>query len=112
MKFKRPARAPRPPDHSDPYLAPMGFLDRIRGAGRAGELHVGDPRFDGWEVVRDFEEIEAARAWRRHLEEAGIEAVITADHPLDRFGRGDIFLQVPPDRWSDAEEYLSNLDLD
>jgi hypothetical protein len=38
--------------------------------------------------------------------------VLTADHPLDRFGRGDIYLQVPPALWSDAEEYLSNLELD
>jgi hypothetical protein len=90
----------------------MGFFDRLRGPGRAGELHVGDPRFDDWEVVREFEDIEAARSWRAHLTEAGLEAVITSDHPLDRFGRGEIYLQVPPDSWSDAEEFLSNLDLD
>lgn len=90
----------------------MGLFDRLRGSGRAGELHVGDPRFDGWEVVRELEDIESARSWRAHLDEAGIEAVITSDHPLDRFGRGDIYLQVPPESWSDAEEFLSNLDLD
>jgi hypothetical protein len=88
------------------------FSGRKRAGGGAGALHVGDPRFDDWEVVRDFEEIDSARAWRQHLEEAGIEAVLTADHPLDRFGRGDIYLQVPPALWSDAEEYLSNLELD
>ena len=76
------------------------------------ELHVGDPRFDDWEVVRDFEDVESARAWRQHLVEAGIEAAITSDWPLDRFGRGEIALRVPPGRWSDAEEYLSGLDLD
>jgi hypothetical protein len=90
----------------------MGFFDRLRGPGRAAELHVGDPRFDGWEVVREFEDIESARSWRAHLAEAGIDAVITADHPLDRFGLGEIYLQVPPHAWSDAEEFLSNLDLD
>jgi len=90
----------------------MGLFDRLRGPGPAGELHVGDPRFDDWEVVREFEDIESARSWRSHLDDAGIEAVISADHALDRFGRGDIYLQVPPDRWSDAEEFLSNLDLD
>jgi hypothetical protein len=74
------------------------------------ELHVGDPRFDDWEVVRDFEEIDSARAWRQHLEEAGIEVVITSDWPLDRFGRGDIMLQVPPGSWSEAEELLSDLE--
>ena len=74
------------------------------------QLHVGDPRFDDWEVVRDFEEIDSARAWLQHLEEAGIEAVITSDWPLDRFGRGDIMLQVPPGSWSEAEELLSDLE--
>ncbi len=44
--------------------------------------------------------------------EAGIEAVISADSAPDRFGRGDIYLQVPPGSWSEAEEFLSNLDLD
>ena len=76
------------------------------------ELHVGDPRFDDWEVVRDFEDLESAQAWCQHLTEAGIEAVVTSDHELDRFGRGDIWLQVPAGRWSEAEEFLSNLDLD
>ena len=79
---------------------------------RADTLHVADPRFDGWEVVREFEDVESARAWRQHLDEAGIEAAITADHALDRFGHGDIYLQVPPGSWSEAEELLSNLDLE
>jgi hypothetical protein len=95
----------------------MGFLDRIRGRrgarpGRPDELHVGDPRFDSWEVVHEFEDIDSARSWRQHLEEAGIEAVVCSDHPLDHFGRGDIYVQVPPGHWSEAEEFLSNLDLD
>jgi hypothetical protein len=38
--------------------------------------------------------------------------VITSDHPLDRFGRGDIALRVPPGRWSEADEFLSGLDLE
>jgi hypothetical protein len=88
----------------------MGFLDRLRGPGPTGGLHVGDPRFDDWEVVREFEDIDSARSWRAHLEDAGIEAAITSDHELDRFGRGDIYLQVPPGAWSDAEEFLSNLE--
>jgi hypothetical protein len=74
------------------------------------ELHVGDPRFDDWEVVRELEDLDAARAWRQHLEDAGIEAVITSDWPLDRHGRGDIMLQVPPGSWSEAEELLSGLE--
>ena len=90
----------------------MGLFDRIRGAGKETGVFVGDPRFDDWEVVREFEDVESARSWRDHLADAGIDAEITADHPLDRFGRGDIYLQVPPAQWSDAEEFLSNLDLD
>jgi hypothetical protein len=83
------------------------------GAGAVGgstELYVGDPSFDDWEVVRDFEDLETARAWHQHLREAGIEAVLTSDWPLDRFNRGDIALRVQPGRWSDAEEFLSELD--
>jgi hypothetical protein len=92
----------------------MSWLKRRRAQRVAGqgELHVGDPRFDDWEVVGDFDSVDAARAWRQHLEESGLEAVITADHPLDRYGRGDIALRVPPGRWSEAEEFLSGLDLD
>jgi hypothetical protein len=38
-----------------------------------------------------------------------VPAVITSDWPLDRFGRGDIAVRVPPGRWSEAEETLSEL---
>jgi hypothetical protein len=72
------------------------------------ELHVGDPRFDDWEVVRDFGELDSARAWGQYLGERGVDSVLTADHPLDEFGRGDIALRVPPGRWSDAEELLDD----
>jgi hypothetical protein len=67
---------------------------------------VGDPRFDGWSVVRDFEDLATARAFRQQVSEAGIEAVLTSDWPLDRFGRGDIALRVPPEEWSDADDLL------
>jgi hypothetical protein len=70
------------------------------------ELVVGDPRFDDWEVVRDFSELETARAFQQSLAERGVETVLTADWPLDEFGRGDIALRVPPGRWSEAEELL------
>ena len=73
---------------------------------KLSDLHVGDPRFDDWEVLHDFEDLDTARAWRRHLDEAGIEAAITSDWPLDHFRRGDIALRVPPGAWSDAEELL------
>jgi hypothetical protein len=82
---------------------------RARATQPRSDLHVGDPRFDDWEVVHDFEDVATAGAWRQHLEESGVNAVITADWPLDRFGRGDIALRVPPGRWSDAEEFLSGL---
>ncbi|MDQ3728084.1 MAG: hypothetical protein M3355_00690 [Actinomycetota bacterium] len=75
------------------------------------ELHVGDPRFDSWEVVRDFEDLESGQAWCQHLAELGIESVLTADWPLDRFGRGDVALRVPPGMWADAEEALGDPDL-
>ena len=96
----------------------MSLRSRLTGIGRAlggephadgeAELHVGDPRFDGWEVLRDFGELEAARAWRQYLSERGVDSVLTADYPLDEFGHGDIALRVPPGRWSDAEELLDD----
>jgi hypothetical protein len=83
--------------------------DRGPGPGQT-PVHVDDPGFDDWEVVRDFADVRTARAWHQTLGEAGIEAVLTADWPLDRFGNGDIALRVRPDSWSEAEELLSNLD--
>jgi hypothetical protein len=60
--------------------------------------------------VADFEDLASAQAWRRHLVDvAGIEAVLTADWPLDRFKRGDIALRVRPGDASDADEFLSGL---
>jgi hypothetical protein len=91
----------------------VGIRDTIRRWKRGegpGQVHVGDPRFDDWEPVRDFENVKAAQAWREHLANAGYEAVLTADWPLDRLGRGDIALRVPPEQWSEAEALLDNLD--
>jgi hypothetical protein len=90
----------------------MSPLWRRSRTAREPLVHVSDPRFDAWDVVRDFEDTETASAWRQHLAEAGVDAVLTSDWPLDRFGRGDIALRVPPGSWSDAEDYLSGLDLD
>jgi hypothetical protein len=75
------------------------------------DVQIGDPRFDEWEVVRDFDELETARAFRQAVAERGVETVLTADWPLDSFGRGDIALRVPPGRWSEAEDLLE-LDAD
>ena len=97
----------------------MGLLDRIRGfIGSPGKgpgktpVHVDELRFESWEVVRKFGDVRTARAWHQALVEAGIEAALTADWPIDRFGHGEIYLQVPPESWSEAELLLSNLDLD
>ncbi len=90
----------------------MGLRDFLRNEPGPDTVAIGDPRFDDWEVVRDFEDVEGARAWRAHLAEAGFDAVLTADWELDRFGRGDIALRVPGDQWSDADALLDNLDLD
>jgi hypothetical protein len=91
----------------------MGLLDRFRerrpGPGKT-PVHIDEPGFDEWEVVRGFAELSTARAWHQALDEAGITAVLTSDWPLDRFGRGDIALRVRPDDWSEAELLLSNLD--
>jgi hypothetical protein len=94
----------------------MGLNDRLRKVFGVGddalhpdglaELKVGDASFDDWEVVRDFGELETARAWRQQLTDAGVEAVIASDYPVDEYGRGDIALRVPPGRWSEANELL------
>jgi hypothetical protein len=74
-------------------------------------VHVDEAYYDTWEVVRDFGDLRTARAWHQALVETGIEAVLTSDWPLDRFGHGDIALRVPPESWSEAEMHLSNLDI-
>jgi hypothetical protein len=71
-----------------------------------GELKVGDPGYDDWDVVDDFAELETARAFRQSLSERGLDAVLTADWPLDQYGRGDIALRVPPGDGSRAAELL------
>ncbi len=72
-------------------------------------ISIGDPRLDGWESVSTFEDRRTAIAWRDQLRALGIDAACTADHQLDRFGRGDIYLVVPPDQWSRANEIVENL---
>ena len=90
----------------------MGLLDRFRdrrpGPGHV-PVHVDEPLYDGWEVVHDFGDLATARTFRQALDEAGIESVLTADWPLDRYERGEIALRVPPGSWSEAENLLSGL---
>jgi hypothetical protein len=71
---------------------------------------ISDPRFNGWETVSTFEDQQTARAWRDQLRQMGVDAACVADQPLDRLGRGDIYLVVPPDQWSRANEIAENLD--
>ena len=94
----------------------MGLRDRLSRIWSAagGELHpdgldelqVGDAAYDDWEVVRDFEDLETARAFRQSVTDRGMEAVLTSDWPLDEWGRGDIALRVRRERASDAEDLL------
>ena len=73
-------------------------------------VSLGDPRFADWETVSALEDEKTAVAWRDHLRSAGVDAACVTDHPLDRFGRGDIYLVVPLEQWSWATEIVENLD--
>jgi hypothetical protein len=86
---------------------------RFRKSARTNDPSVSigdDPRLEGWETVSTFEEQTTALAWRDRLRELGVDAACAADHPLDRFGGGDIYLVVPPEQWSRATEIVENLD--
>jgi hypothetical protein len=76
------------------------------------EVHVDAPEYDAWAVVEDYEDLETALAFRDRLRHLGLRAELTADHPLDRYRRGDIALRVPPDSYGDATVALEGLDLD
>jgi hypothetical protein len=77
---------------------------------REEAVSIGDPRFEDWETVSVFEEQDTAVAWRDQLRAMGVPASCVADQPPDRFGRGDIYLVVPPGEWSRANEIVENLD--
>lgn len=81
-----------------------------RGLPKAPEVLIDDPRYADWETVGTFEDRQTAVAWRDQLRNLGVEAACLADHPLDRYGRGDIYLAVQPGDWSRANEILENLD--
>jgi hypothetical protein len=83
----------------------------FRGQNLNPQVHVGDPRFDDWEVVADYEDLDTALAFRDGLRELGLAAELTADHPLDEFKRGDIALRVPGDQYGDATVALDGLEL-
>jgi hypothetical protein len=81
-----------------------------RRAAKEPAVSIADPRLEGWETVSNFEQEATAVAWCKRLRQLGIDAQCTADHPLDRYGRGDIYLVVPPAQWSRANEIVENLD--
>jgi hypothetical protein len=84
------------------YTAGDSHLDGV------GELKVGDAGYDDWDVVEDFSELETARAFCQSLTDRGVEAVLTADWPLDQYGRGDIALRVPRGDGPRAAELLES----
>jgi hypothetical protein len=85
----------------------VGFLKRR--VSKDPPVSIGDPRLEDWETVTVLEDQETAVAWRDHLRQMGVTASCAADHPPDRFGRGDIYLVVPPEQWSLATEIIENL---
>jgi hypothetical protein len=88
----------------------MRLFRRSGGIAREPEVAIDDPRFDGWETVGTFEDRDTALAWRDQLRALDVAAACVADHPLDRFGRGDIYLVVAPGQWSRANEILEGLE--
>jgi hypothetical protein len=88
---------------------PLPWFSKRRTV-REPAVLIADPRLESWETVSAFQEQATALAWRDQLRGMGLDAKCAADHPLDRFGRGDIYLVVPPEQWSRANEIVDNLD--
>jgi hypothetical protein len=88
---------------------PIGRFFKGRVA-KEQPVSVADPRLDDWETVGTFADEKTAVAWRDQLRSMGVDASCVADHAPDRFGRGDIYLVVPPEQWSRASEIVENLE--
>jgi hypothetical protein len=86
---------------------PRFFKGRVA---KEESVSVGDPRLEGWETVSTFEDERTAVAWRDQLRAMSVDASCVADHAPDCFGRGDIYLVVPPEQWSRASEIVDNLE--
>ena len=89
------------------------MLLRRLAAGRGKKeppVSIGDPRLADWETVATFEERPTAVAWRDQLRALGISAACVADETLDPAGRGAIYVVVPPEQWSRANEIVENID--
>ena len=96
---------------SDGYAWAVPLPRFVKGrVAKEPPVSIGDPRLEGWETVTAFEDQKTALAWRDQLRAMGLDASCVADRPLDRFGRGDIYLVVPPQQWSRANEIIENLD--
>lgn len=67
----------------------MGLFSR---KSRKPPVHIGDPRFDDWETVDEYEDLSTATAFAGRLRELGVPNALTSDWPLDRLGRGTIYL--------------------
>ncbi len=85
----------------------MGLFSRKP---REPRVHIGDPRFEDWLTVDEYGDLATATAFAGRLEELDIPNVLTSDWPLDRFGRGAIYLQVPGNRYDDAAVALDEPD--
>jgi hypothetical protein len=88
----------------------MGFVRKLGGGAKDPRVAIDDLRFERWETVSTFEDQSTAVAWRDQLRTLGVDAACVSDHPLDRHGRGEIYLVVAPSQWSRANEILENLD--
>jgi hypothetical protein len=77
----------------------MSALFRRRKLPSTGKivLRVGDPAYDDWPIVGDFEQLDIAMAFCQQLRESGFAAEITSDWPLDQWGGGDIALRTHPE---------------
>jgi hypothetical protein len=100
-----------PGQAAEAYACDMRLPSFRKGrVAREDAVLIGDPRVEGWESVSTFEDQATAVSWREHLRSMRIDATCVADRPLDRFGRGDIYLMVPPQQWSRANEIVDNLE--
>lgn len=90
-------------------LMQMARFRFFGGVAKDPPVAIDDPRLDGWETVSTFEDQNTALAWRDQLRALGVDAACVADHPLDRRGHGDVYVVVPPDQWSRANEIVENL---
>jgi len=89
-------------------LGPVGLFSRKP---KEPQVHVDDPRLDGWLTVEEFEDVSTADAFAGRLGELGIPSALAADWEPDRYGRGEIYLQVPGDRYDDATVALEGWDI-